>query len=515
VIPVALTAAAGAVLGHANPLLTVPLAVLLLPAGLIWLAMSAPSPGAALRRGYVTALLAFVGCLYWVVVPVRYYGPAPWIIALPCPLLLAGYLALYPAIFCRIVRAYGPSLPLVLTALLAGTAWASLELAIEILFTGFPWLPLAAALVPEPWAVQATGVFGSAMLGGFLVFCAALLTLPARTTRAGRMAKAAGLVLLLVWAGHGHFALQGASSESAQPSQTALAKTARIGLVQGNIDQSLKWDLDFQAETVTRYLRQSQSLLDQRQHDALIWPETALPFFFQDWSLGGDLVRTFAKRTGTPLLTGAPAYTRDTLGDATLFNRAYLLDATGAEAGFYDKAHLVPFGEYVPFGSILPIDKLVAGIGDFAPGQDPSPLKTGNLAMGMLICYEAIFPELAQERVAHGANLLVNISNDAWFGDTSAPWQHLHLAALRAVEQGRWLVRATNTGISAVIDAKGRIRQVTTLNAEAALTAEVGLNTEPTVYHRFFWLWRLTPPCLTVILIALAVRRARHNTQQP
>ncbi len=189
----------------------------------------------------------------------------------------------------------------------------------------------------------------------------------------------------------------------------------------------------------------------------MTWPETALPFYFQDGEeLAGSVIR-FARRHDVPVLAGSPAYIRQ--GESySLYNRVYLVTPQGTEFPRYDKVHLVPFGEYVPFGKYLPfLSKLVHGVGDFRPGRDAAPLRYRDLALGVLVCYEAIFPELAQERVEAGANVLINVSNDAWFGRSSAPMQHLGLAALRAVEQGRFLIRATNTGISAVIDPKGRI----------------------------------------------------------
>ncbi|MFO7876682.1 MAG: apolipoprotein N-acyltransferase, partial [Desulfovermiculus sp.] len=139
-------------------------------------------------------------------------------------------------------------------------------------------------------------------------------------------------------------------------------------------------------------------------------------------------------------------------------NQAYLLDSSGAIQDVYGKQHLVPFGEYIPFGRYLPfVHKLVHGVGDFRPGDESSPLVHADLAMGGLICYEVIFSGQVQQRVKDGANILVNLSNDAWFGRSSGAWQHLNQAVLRTIEQGRYMLRATNTGISALIDSKGRI----------------------------------------------------------
>lgn len=174
----------------------------------------------------------------------------------------------------------------------------------------------------------------------------------------------------------------------------------------------------------------------------------------------------------------------------------------------------MPFGEYVPLKDYLPIGKLVQGAGDFIPGEDPSPLESGNLAMGMLICYEGIFPELAQERVAKGANLLINISNDAWYGKTSAPMQHLGLVALRAVEQGRYLIRDTNTGISACIDPLGRINNTTGLFVDAAVLANPELMTGETFFHANYKAVTLIPVILTFLLIGWIFFKSRKTANK-
>ncbi|MEW5773170.1 MAG: apolipoprotein N-acyltransferase, partial [Thermodesulfobacteriota bacterium] len=285
---------------------------------------------------------------------------------------------------------------------------------------------------------------------------------------------------------------------------------ARVALIQGNVDQAHKWDPAWQAETLRRY--SDLSAAEARAGaDLLIWPETAMPFFFQDPAPLSLLVRAQVRAMGAPLLAGSPAYTRE-LGarDYVLHNRAFLINSSGITLGHYDKEHLVPFGEYVPLSGLLGfLPKLVQGIGEFAPGRDQPALVLGNLALGVLICYETIFPELAQDRVEHGANLLVNISNDAWFGRSSAPLQHLHLSVLRAVEQNRWMARATNTGISALIDPRGRILERTGLFATTSLAGRVDLVAETTPFHR--WRTWVDAGLALAALLPLAAVRGRRR----
>jgi apolipoprotein N-acyltransferase len=219
--------------------------------------------------------------------------------------------------------------------------------------------------------------------------------------------------------------------------------------------------------------------------ELVIWPESATPFFFQNEAAYAERVRILARELSTALLFGSPAFKKD-FGDIRYLNSAFLLTPAGELAGRSDKIHLVPFGEYVPLKRILPfVNKLVEGIGDFAPGELAKPLDIGSTKIGVLVCYEGIFPELSRAYVNAGARVLVNISNDAWYKRSSAPYQHLSMTVFRAIENRVPLVRATNTGISAIIDSKGHFNGMTTLFNEAALTGEVRPGTGGTFYDRF------------------------------
>jgi len=263
--------------------------------------------------------------------------------------------------------------------------------------------------------------------------------------------------------------------------------TTSVLIAQGNIDQSLKWDDNYRLGTINRYAALTQNGLRQGPADLVVWPETALPFYFQEPSTLSVNVKQAIREAATPLLTGTPAYTFDATKQTFLqHNRAVLLDGAARTLGRYDKEHLVPFGEYVPLDKLLPfVKKLAQGAGDFVPGLALEPLATGPLKLGVLICYETIFPELANARVAAGANILVNISNDAWFGRSSSPFQHLQMSVLRAVEQRRTLVRCTNTGISAFIGPRGRILQSGGLFVSGSYRHDaLPLVTSTTFFHR-------------------------------
>jgi apolipoprotein N-acyltransferase len=214
----------------------------------------------------------------------------------------------------------------------------------------------------------------------------------------------------------------------------------------------------------------------------IVWPETATPFFFQDPSHLSAVVRNIPKLTSDWLLFGSPSYLDEGSGTEYM-NSAFLLSPDGNVAGRYDKTHLVPYGEYVPLRRFFPfINKLVAGIGDFKRGDGVKALRIGRHDLGVLICYEGIFPEISRKYKENGAGLLVNITNDAWFGRTSAPYQHLSMTVFRAVENRTFLLRAANTGISAIIDPSGKIIKQTRLFERSAIRGSVKFLDRRTIY---------------------------------
>jgi apolipoprotein N-acyltransferase len=497
-LPIAI-AVLGTWLGFANPVYRIPGLILLFPLGMAHIALKARTPGMAAKAGLIAGTLGALGALYWTAIPIRFYGNLPWILALPMPVLLSLALGAYTALFAALLHPAAHRLSPLPFGLFAGALWTLTEIARGTLFTGFSWLNLTAALAPWPFAVQGASILGAYGMAGLTTACMTWLA-------AGRLLSATSLIGVLALAGlvvFGNMEMQ-----RPLPGGTPL----RVGIAQGNVDQSLKWDPAYQKATVDAYLELSAGLMKESAPGLVVWPETAMPFYFQDGDALTAAVVRFAADNGVPLLTGAPAYTRDADG-YTLYNRVYLIPPDGAAPTFYDKTHLVPFGEYIPFGDHLPfLSKLVHGVGDFKAGHNAAPLRYGDLALGVLICYEAIFPELAQADVEAGANILVNVSNDAWFGRSSAPLQHLDLAALRAVEQGRFLVRATNTGISAVIDPKGRIlAQSGLFTAENLAYGEVVLVSDTTFFHRHRGLIHWSCAGIAAILGALALLSAPHT----
>jgi len=256
-------------------------------------------------------------------------------------------------------------------------------------------------------------------------------------------------------------------------------------IIQGNIDQSVKWSPAYQAETMMTYQRLSHST-HRFKPDLIVWPETSLPFFFQNSKEYQPKVYAIARKSGALLVFGSPAY-KTIDGNTKYYNRAYLVTPSKEPPQYYDKVHLLPFGEYVPLKNLLFfVSRLVPAAGDFDAGQRIAPLRQGKLSMGILICYEAIFPGLARAHALEGANILINITNDAWFGMTSAPHQHLVMAAFRTVENRIPMIRAANTGLSAFIGVYGNIINQSTPFTTEVLKTTLDIPKSPlTFYTRF------------------------------
>lgn len=446
-----------------------------------------PWPAAA--GGFLFGLAAYSVQLHWILIVLGHYGGLPLWLSLPALLLLAAYMALYSALFCLLLAWLGSTLaadshPGRYTAIriwMPPLLWVGLDALRGLLFTGFPWMDLGYGLFRQPQLLTAADLGGHHLISFSLVLINAVFAFFLSTTRRrGPLWRSALPCLVpacLLLVGLSLYSLlRGVETRR----EMAAAPQAAIGVVQGNIAQEAKWSEAMKEATVERYLRLSRSLADRRL-DLVAWPETALPFYPQDDPLAGRVAAFAAHAPQSPrLLTGAPLYRIEEHRDGRLvhsYNGALLFGPQGQVDGVYNKQHLVPFGEYVPalFRRLLSFVEPVAASGDFSAGTSKAPLAGGDLRLGVLVCYESIFPAIARDSTALGANLLVNITNDAWYGRSSAPVQSLAMATLRAVENRRALVRSANTGISGFIDPMGKISGETALFTEAAAAGELPL----------------------------------------
>lgn len=479
----ACVASLGIWLGFPNDFFSLPFLALLWPLALALTGKYAASWEGAASYGWLGSFCGITAALYWLALPIAQVGDLPWPVAFLCTLLIAFCLSLQGAIFASFawhIRGYGP----LIFALASGLAWYLLEYVFAIC-PGFPWLALAGSLAPWPLLTQAAAVTGAFLLGGIWLTAALfvlLAFLPGAYSIAARMSCAsAGCAIALVLLSYG----AGRIAEIRLTSGTPQNNFIQAALIEGNIDQNQKWTLPFQRESLNIYIGLTNEALAQRDdHPLIIWPETALPFFVEKRPEFMGEVREEVRKWGSPLLFGAPGAGASNNG---IYNRAFLMAPDGQLAGTYDKEQLVPFGETVPpWLKLKFLEPLLQGTGVYTQGSDPKPLLWDKLAMGVLICYEGIFPWLAQSRVAAGSNLLIDISNDGWFGRTPAARQHLYLTALRCIEQGRWLLRATNTGISASIDPAGSIVKSGPMFQMGYLPCEAILLSDMTIFHRIY-----------------------------
>ncbi|MFO7766436.1 MAG: apolipoprotein N-acyltransferase [Pelovirga sp.] len=456
--------------------------------------------------GFWAGFTFFAVVLYWLNIVMTTFGGLDPFSSLVAYLLLVTYLALFFAaatwLSWRVKQRLG--LPVVLSLPII---WVAFEFLRGWLLTGFPWALIGYSQQHFSTAIQSADVTGVYGVGLMLIAVNALIVQLIQQPRQPFTWWAVAGVVLLLGSHFGYGIWRSSQLDDERPDQL------RVALIQGNFDQSQKWDPALQQATVERYLSLSRQAVADAP-DLFIWPEAATPFFLQDSSALATRVHELPQQTGVPLLVGSPAYEPGPAGDYHYLNSAFLIGTDGDMHGRSDKVHLVPFGEYVPLGKLLSfIDKLVVGVGDFKPGTI-SPLLLGEHKLGLLICYEVIFPYLAREHVRLGSDLLVNITNDAWFGRSSAPYQHLAMARFRAVENRIWIARAANTGISALIAPSGDITASGPIFETVQMTGRVGLGAEPTFYTRFGDLFAISCLLITVVLALaqqIAVRMRRKS----
>ncbi len=466
-------------------------------------------PGRALRLSYLSGAVSSLGLLYWTALVVVQYGG----IALPIGIAIMVALCLAFSIFYAI---FGWAVGRLTTAfggvglLGAPFVWVALEYARAHTFFSFPWCLLGYsqhAQLPFIQIASLTAVYGVSFL---LAASASLLALAAVERRTGWRRGALVAVLVLV----GGSWLFGRWAMSVPVRETG---RIRVGLVQGGIRQEDKWVPENAWENIDRHLDLAEQAAD-RGARLVVWPESAVPFLFDENVALASRLRALTRRRGIFLFFGnddleRPAFAASgrAPGRGRIYVGAKLLDPSGRITARYRKIRLVPFGEYVPLHSLFTVGgrfaaKLVQEVSDFTPGTEATTGRVDGHAIGGFICYEAIFPGLVRRFAAEGAELLVNITNDAWYGTTSAPYQHLAMASFRAVENRRYLVRAANTGITAVVDPWGRVREKTRLFEATVLVAEVPFVSGTTFYTRHGDLFARICLALALALVAATLR---------
>ena len=420
--------------------------------------------------------------LYWIsfallIEPERVGWMVPFA-ALGLPALLATWIGLATLI----VREFGA--PGVTRVVLFAVGWSAAEWLRGHALTGFPWNLIGYAATASDALLQAAAVIGIYGVGFFIVLAAAVpATLGGGESSRSRFHRygpvlVVFLLIAVAW-GSGALRLAGAQDDT--------VADVNLRLVQANIAQHHKWQEERRRANLIRHLQlSSRTGSDSVTH--VIWPETAVPYFLAN---DPDLLRTIGGLVGPEglVITGAPRTTVKRESPLRVWNAIHAVDHEGEIVGTYDKSHLLPFGEYVPFRSLLRrlgVERIAAGQGDFQAGLGPKALTLPGLPpVSPLICYEAIFPG---EVVANGPRTawLLNLTNDAWFGNTAGPYQHFAMARTRAVEEGLPLVRVANTGVSGVADAYGRVIAQIDLGETGVIDTALPVSlSAPTLFSRW------------------------------
>ncbi|MCK5436389.1 MAG: apolipoprotein N-acyltransferase [Desulfobulbaceae bacterium] len=526
---------------------------------LLW-ALNRVGPKRAARLGLVMGLIYYTLLLSWILIVLGTYGHLPLWVSIPALLMLSLYMSLYTALFSAGLSWCAGTIPAVWAA---PVLWVALDLIRSRLFSGFPWQDLAYSQYRFPILIQSADLLGHygitfmiVLVNGIILATLSYLFQKKRVANRlvltdhgtintvekpsdckGSQAPQLGVIGPC---DHTPCILQGPSAcrwgacdrlrlvlpavllagailcysflRYNQIAEVAdSADTITVAVIQGNIDQDRKWVPSLQKDAITSYLKLSESAISEQKIDMVVWPETAMPFFPMENRLFPGLVDRLVKKNRIFFLAGAPhrEFSPDH-ASTRYFNSAFLVSAAGDITGRYDKQHLVPFGEYIPLKKILPLPgPLVETIGDFTPGTFREPISCQNAKIGVLICFESIFPELARVQAAGGANLLVNLTNDAWFGRSGAPWQHLSMAVLRAVETRTSLVRAANTGISGFVDPLGRLSRISPLFVPYSLIKQVALLDKETFFVAFgHWFASL---CLILLFPGFILVRQRRK----
>ncbi len=460
------------------------------------------TPKQAFRAGVIFGIPYFFGTLYWIYHSINHYGGVSLVSSVVIVILLCLFLSLYSGIFASLfsLAIRNTKLP---ALLIAPAFWVVLEFLRSYIFTGFPWSSIGYSQYKFLTIIQIadiTGVYGvsflvvavNGALADIFIIKKRIKDMPLFPFSYTVIGFVVLFLLVIVTIFYGQIRIK----------EERPGDLLRASIIQGNIEQDKKWEPSYQNTVMETYKDLSLNAAASSP-TLIVWPETAVPFIFNtDREFTEELV-DFQHQLRTYLFFGS-ILVKDRVDDRFLLsNSAVLLDDTGKVTYTYDKIHLVPFGEYVPFQKILFfLNKLVVGIGDYTGGNSHVRALSPFGEFAPLICYEIIFPGLVRKFYSDGGDFMINITNDAWFGRTTGPYQHFSMVVFRAVENRKPVLRAANTGISGFIDSSGRIHSKTSLFERATLTGDLKTDRTRSFYSRYGDLFSYVWIVVSILLLA-------------
>ncbi len=443
-------------------------------AGSVRLQPATPFQGFLLA--YVCGIIWYAGTCYWIFDTMRQYGGLSTPMAVLVLFLFCCYLGLYHGLFGLLLSLLARPRDYRRALVLAPFLWVAVELA-RTRITGFPWNLLGIAQVDNIALCRIaswTGVYGISLEIVLVNVALAASFLVPRAKRATMLVAALAAAAVL-------------QAGSLVEAPAAKADRAAL-LVQENVPIEADWTPVYFQQTLTDLTQLSARSAGSQapgKVDLVVWPESPAPFFTNDARFR-NAVSQMARDTKARVVVGAiGSNAAQPNGEGAVFNSAALIDPNGEWISRYDKVHLVPFGEYLPFPSLFSFaGGLTKEVGQFEHGTSHRPLGAGGELLGLFICYESIFPDEVRQSADQGAQVFVNISNDGWYGDSGAYAQHLNQTRMRAIENERWLLSATNTGVTASIDPWGRVAARIPRKQRAVLVAPYTLTSVTTFYTR-------------------------------
>jgi apolipoprotein N-acyltransferase len=416
----------------------------------------------------------FLAGIYWISISLLVEAEKfAWLIPFALTLIPSA-LALYLALFAISYKFLNLKLKLSQTyqkILLFSICWVAFEILRSLLFTGFPWNLIGYVWMFDVRFAQLSSIFGIYGLSAFAALISLLPILFFKKNSTGDKIFAGILVLFFI----GNFLFGFFYIDDKKLITTDKTK---LRLVQANIKQEIKWDVEEKYKNLLKHieLTNSQSLDDVK---AVIWSETSVPYVIENNS---ELVKKL--NFVMPLITGGIRLERDEENIKNVWNSVFVIEKNSVK-NFYDKHHLVPFGEYIPLQKFFPfIEKITDGSVGFSEGDGPQTIATSGFSFSPLLCYEVIFTDEIVQKNSR-PDLLINLTNDAWFGVSSGPYQHFNMARMRAIEQGIPLARVAGTGITAFVDPFGRVVKKIDLNQEGIIDVDLIKNLAPTIYANY------------------------------